>query len=594
MKKRVADVIFDTLAELGIMDCFAVVGGGAMHLDNALAIHERIKTVFNHHEQACAMAAEAYARYSGKMAAVCVTSGPGATNAITGVMGAWVDSVPMIVISGNVRYETSVEYSGLDLRYRGLQEFDIIHSIQNMTKYSCYLTNPQRVKYEVEKAVYLAMNGRRGPVWIDVPQDIQNTIVETDDLDSFVATDKTAEIDLSLFCKIVEMLNEAKRPCILMGSGIQCTHSENCFEDMIQKLKIPIVGGAWVGDIFYSENPLYYGLSGNAGSRAGNYILQNSDFILVLANSLSYKQTGYDITSFAPNAKICMVDIDENEYLKNEGKIDIFLKADITAFMKMCVRELDKPIETPCDWLVYCNKIKERFPALEGQITAEPHGRVNKYVFWEKMLELAPQDALFALGNSSVGMAANQVGRKYKGQRMISNYICGSMGFDLPAAIGVAVASKKPVYCVTGDGSIMMNLQELQTIIYNNLPVKIVIMENQGYGAIRQTCKNFFGGLNFGCSPEDGVSCPDFEKITKAFGFEYDVCVTVDELEDKLRKLVDNRGQFVLEIKQQLDDPVLPKLMSKLDEKGKMTSPKLHDMYPFVSEDDMKWIMLEK
>lgn len=594
MKKRVADVIFDTLAELGIMDCFAVVGGGAMHLDNALAIHERIKTVFNHHEQACAMAAEAYARYSGKMAAVCVTSGPGATNTITGVMGAWVDSVPMIVISGNVRYETSVEYSGLDLRYRGLQEFDIIHSIQNMTKYSCYLTNPQRVKYEVEKAVYLAMNGRRGPVWIDVPQDIQNTIVETDDLDSFAATDKTAEIDLGLFCKIVEMLNEAKRPCILMGSGIQCTHSENCFEDMIRKIKVPIVGGAWVGDIFYSEHPLYYGLSGNAGSRAGNYILQNSDFILVLANSLSYKQTGYDITSFAPNAKICMVDIDENEYLKNEGKIDIFLKADITAFMKMCVRELDKPIETPYDWLVYCNKIKERFPALEGQITAEPHGRVNKYVFWEKMLELAPHDALFALGNSSVGMAANQVGRKYKGQRMISNYICGSMGFDLPAAIGVAVASKKPVYCVTGDGSIMMNLQELQTIIYNNLPVKIVIMENQGYGAIRQTCKNFFGGLNFGCSPEDGVSCPDFEKITKAFGFEYDVCVTVDELEDKLRKLLDNRGQFVLEIKQQLDDPVLPKLMSKLDEKGKMTSPKLHDMYPFVPEDDMKWIMLEK
>lgn len=594
MKKRVADVIFDTLVELGITDCFAVVGGGAMHLDNALAIHSTMKTIFNHHEQACSMAAEAYARYSGKMAAVCVTSGPGATNAITGVMGAWVDSVPMIVVSGNVRYETSVEYSGLDLRYRGLQEFDIIHSIENMTKYSCYLTDAQMVKYEVEKAVFYAMSGRRGPVWIDVPQDIQNEMVDTDELASFVQNESENRVDLKLIDNVIQMLLEAKRPCILMGTGIQCTHSEDVFEKMLETIRVPVVGGAWIGDIFYSDHPLYYGLSGNAGGRTGNFILQNSDFILVLANSLSYKQTGYDISSFAPNAKICMVDIDVNERKKHQEKIDVFVEMDIVAFMQTLTTRMDRDITAPNEWFAYCNKVKNTFPALEGTVTAKEHGRVNKYVFWEKMLHKAPKDALFALGNSSIGMAANQIGRRYKEQRMISNYICGSMGFDLPAAVGLAIASKRTVYCVTGDGSIMMNLQELQTIVHNNLPIKIVIMENEGYGAIRQTCKNFFHGKDFGCSPQTGVSCPDFLKVAQAFGYSYDICNTVDQLDEKLDVFFNNNDRFILVIKQQLDDPVLPKLMSKLDQDGKMTSPKLHDMYPFVSEDDMKWLMLNE
>lgn len=593
MKKRVADVIFDTLVELGITDCFAVVGGGAMHLDNALAIHPTMKTLFNHHEQACSMAAESYARYSGNMAAVCVTSGPGATNAITGVMGAWVDSVPMIVISGNVRYETSVEYSGLDLRYRGLQEFDIIHSVQNMTKYTCFLTEPTDVRYEVEKAVYMAMEGRRGPVWIDVPQDIQNSMVEVENLRIFDQKSEAVKPDSKDISTVIELLSKAKRPCVLMGTGIQCTHSEDVFEGMMSKLRVPIVGGAWVGDIFYSEHDLYYGLSGNAGSRTGNFILQNSDCILVLANSLSYKQTGYDLQSFAPHATICMVDVDKNEYKKNAEKVDCFICADIAEFMETMSDALGNGIEAPREWFDYCDRVLAKFPASEGKVTAIDRGRVNKYVFWEKMLEQMPEDALFALGNSSIGMAANQIGRKYKGQRMISNYICGSMGFDLPAAIGLAVASKKEVYCVTGDGSIMMNLQEMQTIISNHLPIKIVVMENQGYGAIRQTCKNFFQGKDFGCSPETGVSCPAFSEISRAFGYEYDLCESADQLDDKINELISSNSNFVLEVKQQLDDPVLPKLMSKLDENGKMTSPKLHDMYPFASEEDMKWLMFD-
>lgn len=592
MKKRVADVIFETLIEHEITDCFVVVGGGAMHLDNALSLNENMHCHFNHHEQACAMAAEAYARYSGNMAAVCVTSGPGATNTLTGVMGAWVDSVPMIVISGNVRYETSIEKSGLPLRYRGLQEFDIINSIKNMTKYAKVLINPEDVKLEVEKAIAIAMSGRRGPVWIDVPQDIQNCIVDTETLQGFseiiqepACTEKELE-------DLLQSLKSAKRPCILMGTGIQCSHTEDMFEEMLETLKIPVVGGAWIGDIFYQEHPLYYGLSGNAGSRAGNFILQNSDFILALGNSLSYKQTGYDIESFAPKAKICMVDADKNEYLKIQSKVDYFIHSDLRQFFTLVNdRKGTEKIIAPQDWFDYCDKVVEKFSPFEGKITATENGRVNKYVFWEKFLNVMPEDTLLALGNSSVGMGANQIGRRYKKQRMISNYICGSMGFDLPAAIGLAIASKSEVICVTGDGSMMMNLQELQTIVYKKLPIKIVVFENEGYGAIKQTCKNFFDGKEFGCSPESGVSCPKFQRIAEAFGYQYNCCYTNEEIEEKLNWLRQTEGICILEIKQQLDDPVLPKLMSKLDEQGKMTSPKLHDMYPFVNADDMEWLM---
>lgn len=593
MKRRVADIIFETLADLEITDCFTVVGGGAMHLNNALALNEKMNNHFNHHEQACAMAAEAYARHSGNMAAICVTSGPGATNALTGVMGAWVDSIPMIVISGNVRYETSIEKSGLPLRYRGLQEFNIIDSIQNMTKYSKVLTCPEDVKCEVQKAVSTAMSGRRGPVWLDIPQDIQNALVEEDNLAEYKRDSVFPQCSESQVDEIIQKIESAERPCILIGSGIQTAYLENEFEEVIESLRIPVIGGAWLGDVFYSEHPLYYGLSGNAGPRTGNFILQNSDFILALGNSLSYKQTGYDISSFAPNAEIYMIDIDEDEYLKLNERVNKFVHCDLKYFLTILSSQLTRVITAPNEWFDYCNKVKAFFTPFEGKETAEISGRVNKYLFWETFLNNMPEDTLIALGNSSVAMGANQIGRRFKKQRMISNYICGSMGFDLPATIGLAVSSKKPVICVTGDGSIMMNLQELQTIKYKNLPVKIIVFENRGYGAIKQTCKNFFNGVEFGCSPESGVSCPDFSKIAAAFGYEYECCHSNEEIEEKLKWLQSQNEICILEIKQQLDDPVLPKLMSKLDETGKMTSPKLHDMYPFVSEDDMNWLMMK-
>lgn len=586
MRKRVADIVFDTLLENDIDTCFCVVGGGAMHLDNALGTNMQMNKVFNHHEQASAMAAEAYARYSGKMAAVCVTSGPGATNAITGVMGAWVDSLPMIVISGNVRYETSVEYSKLPLRYRGLQEFDIINSVKNMTKYCAVLNDPSLVKSEVQKAITIAMSGRRGPVWIDIPQDIQNSIVETETLIEYSSSNKSNLSDDKLISdieKIVQTLSSAKKPVILIGSAIQTAHLEDELEEFLKNFKFPVVGGAWLGDIFYNDSPLFYGLSGNVGPRTGNMMIQESDCILVLGNSLSYKQTGYDIKSFAPQAKIIMVDVDQNEINKHNEKIDISLVLDLKEFFKV-TSGLKISISAPHQWFETCDALRSKYTAFEGALNAKDTERVNKYYFWKCFFETAPEDIVLALGNSGVDLAANQVGRKFKKQRMIGNYICGSMGYDLPAAIGTAIACKLPVICVTGDGSFMMNLQELQTIKQYELPIKIVVFENEGYGAIKQTCKNFFHGTETGCSPESGVSCPSFEKLAYTFDFKYKCCANNGEIVDSLNFLFNEEGNVFLEVKEILDDPVIPKLMSKLDENGKMTSPKLHEMYPFLDD----------
>lgn len=593
MKKRVADIIMDILVEHDIIDCFAVVGGGAMHLDNALLVCEKMNKYFNHHEQACAMAAEAYARYSGNMAAVCVTSGPGATNTLTGVMGAWQDSLPMIVFSGQVRYEISVPKSGLKLRYRGIQEFEIIPTVKNMTKYAVMLTDPLAVKREVCKAIKIAMSGRRGPVWIDVPQDIQNAMVEENELyheEENVCTCPVIQKEDIL--EVIHILREAKRPCILGGSGIISSNTRELFEELVNKMGIPVIGGSWVADNFYTEHPLYYGNSGNVGPRAGNFILQNADVILTLGNSLGFRQTGFNLEGFAPDARIIMVDVDMEESKKPGLHIYKFIHADLRDIMTGILKE-DCTVQTPQEWLAYCNILKTRFTPFESVQNMDMKERVCAYYFWQIFQKYEEEDSILALGNNTANTAKLQVGVKYPEQRALTNYTCGSMGYDIPAAIGAAVASKKKVYCITGDGSIMMNLQELQTIVQNDLPISIVVFSNDGYGAIRQTGKNFFAGEYIGCTPDTGVSFPDFKMVAETFGFEYAKCSTNEQLEEAVKQLVYSNMRTLLEVEQKFDDPVTPKVMSRLDENGKMLTPALQDMYPFLSEEEYKRLMIK-
>ncbi len=594
MKKRVADIIMETLVEYGITDCFAVVGGGAMHLDNALLVCEKMKKYFNHHEQACAMAAEAYARYSGRMAAVCVTSGPGATNTLTGVMGAWQDSLPMIVLSGQVRYEISVPKSGLKLRYRGIQEFEIIPTVKNMTKYAVMLTDPLAVRREIIKAIHIAMEGRRGPVWIDVPQDIQNARVEESDLygaeDNICTIPKVRDEDIR---EIIDLLRKAERPCILAGSGIISSDNRNEFEELVNKMGIPVIGGAWVADNLYTEHPLYYGNSGNVGPRTGNFILQNADVIFTLGNSLSFRQTGFNLEGFAPEAKIIMADVDAEESKKPGLNIYKFLHGDMRDVI-MNMLKADSAIQVPKQWLDYCNMLKQRFTPFEAIESIDMEERVCSYFFWKKFQQYEEKDSILALGNNTGNSAKLQIGVRYAQQRVLTNYTCGSMGYDIPAAIGAAVASGKKVYCITGDGSIMMNLQELQTIVQNNFPISIVVFSNDGYGAIRQTSKNFFNGAYIGCTPDTGVSFPDFKKVADTFGFEYKKCTSNKQVEEAVKWLVNSKHRVLLEIEQKLDDPVTPKVMSRLDENGKMLTPALQDMYPFLEQKELDSLMLWK
>ena len=591
MKKRVADIIMDTLVELGVTDCFAVVGGGAMHLDNALLVCEDMHKYFNHHEQACAMAAEAYAKACGKMAAVCVTSGPGATNTLTGVMGAWQDSIPMFVLSGQVRYEISVPKSGLNLRYRGIQEYQIVPVVQHMTKYAKMITDPKSIKAEVIKAYRIAMNGRKGPVWLDIPQDIQNAMVEEEELLQATENNSIGVLHSSIIKEVYHCIQNAERPCILAGSGIISAWVRDEFEKLVDKLGIPVIGGAWVADNFYLEHPLYYGPSGNAGPRTGNFILQNADYILSLGNSLGFRQTGFNQDAFAPHAKICMVNVDPEEAQKPGLRIDTSVDADLREFIPHML-SADFKLERKEKWIAYCNKLKNRFTPYEAIEDIDMKDRVCSYYFWKKFEKYQNDDTVLALGNNTANTAKLQIGVQKKNQRVLTNYTCGSMGYDLPAAIGAAVALKREIICVTGDGSIMMNLQELQTIKGYHLPVKVVLFENNGYNAIRQTSKNFFKGASIGCSPETGVSFPDFKKIAEAFDYEYYCCSLNSDVDKSLEWLFRKAGNMLLEVKQRLDDPIIPKVMSRLDENGKMRTPALEDMFPFLTRKEHDELML--
>lgn len=592
MKKRVADIVMEVLYEYGIHDCFGVVGGGAMHLDNALANFDKINKYFNHHEQASAMAAEAYARISGKLAMVCVTSGPGGTNTLTGVMGAWQDSLPMIVISGQVRYETTIADAALPLRFRGIQEFDIINSIQNMTKYSVMITDPLTIKAELIKAISIAMEGRRGPVWVDIPLNIQSALVEEAELYPYEAEClETEQLTIKDLEETFNLLEQAKRPCILVGNGVRNSDSMKEFREFAKQMNIPIISAAIAADAMFRDYKGYYGMSGSIGPRVGNFILQNADVILSIGCSLGYKTTGFAQEKFAPKAYIIAVDIDKNEMKKPGVRVDKYIHASIKSFCKGMIN-LNRSIQVEALWSEYCEKLNNRFTPFEGAEDCKLDERVCSYYFWEEYEKYEPEDSIVVLGNNTANSSKLQIGIRKEEQRIVANNNCGSMGADLPESIGAAVAAKREVICLTGDGSIMMNLQELQTIKQYNLPVKIVIFSNNGYGAIRQTCKNFFNGLEIGCTPESGVSFPDFKKIADAFDYDYMLCENNESVGDSLKKLFKSDNQVILEILQRLDDPVIPKVTSRLQEDGSFATPALHDMAPFLDKEELDSLML--
>lgn len=590
MKKRVADIIMEILVEKQITECFCVVGGGAMHLDNALALNNNINKYFNHHEQASAMAAEAYARTSGKMAAVCVTSGPGATNTLTGVMGCWQDSLPMLVLSGQVRYDISVSKSGLPLRYRGMQEFEIIPSVKNMTKYAVMITNPLEIRRELCKAIDIAMSGRRGPVWLDIPLDIQSAQVREEDLLPEISIPEEASATCEDIDFILEKLQDARRPCILAGTGIANSHTIQEFREFVTRIGVPVIGACIAADVMYMDYDNYFGLSGSIGPRTGNFIIQNADVILSIGCSLGFKMTGFEQEKFASNAFIISVDIDENEMKKPGIRVSKFIHSDLKAFFNIANTYVNK-VNVANIWMEYCNKLKCRFSAFDPAKGLPDDERVCSYRFWEEYEKYEPDNSITILGNNTASSAKLQIGIKKENQRIIANNNCGSMGADLPEAIGAAVASGRGVICATGDGSIMMNLQELQTIKQNKLNVKIIVFSNDGYNAIRQTSKNFFNGLYMGCTEASGVSFPEFKDVAATFGLKYMLCTNNGDISRCLQEFFNESDNVLLEVLQRIDDPVSPKVMSRMKEDGTFSTPSLEDMAPFISQEEHDKLM---
>lgn len=590
MKKRVADIIVDTLIEHGIDTCFSVVGGGAMHLNNAFALKkEEIHTIYNHHEQASAMAAEGYARLTGKMAAVCVTSGPGAINTYNGVQGAWVDSIPMIVIAGHPRYDTTIESTGIKVRCIGVQETNAVDQVQYFTKYSNLIKNPQEVKREVTKAINIAMDGRRGPVWLSIPLDVQGAVIEESEI---LPVEKfSSQIPHLKEEDVVSVLNDllqAKRPIILPGSGVRSSEAVDSFRTLIEKWKIPVVGGYGAPDVCYENEENYFGMSGVNGNRAGNLIIQNADYILCIANSLSLAQTGFAVEKFAPNAKIVMVDAEPDEAKKKGLSIHHFIHSSAKEFIE-CLIERNTAITASDNWIEYCKTIKKSIDKFEVLNILDDSKKVHPAQFWNCFMTKAETDAIIALGNSSCIAGAIQEGIVGEHQHILVNYHSGSMGSDLPLAEGACEGRHdSPVYCVTGDGCLMMNLQELQTIKYNKYPIKLVVFNNRGYDNIRNTCNNFFEGLKNGCDEESGIDMPDFNKIADAFGLPYKKVDSIDKLNRAVDWLIEQKEACFLEIEEKQNKERAPIIKSVMDKEGKFITPALHVMWPPLDDGIMK------
>lgn len=581
MTKRIADIVADILTEHGIHDVFSVVGGGAMFLNDALAHHEGLRVMYNHHEQASAIAAEGYYRASGKMAAVCVTTGPGGTNALTGVMGAYQDNIPMIVISGQVRYETTVDSTGLNLRMLGEQEFNIVDTVKTMTKYAVMVKKPENIRYELEKAIHIANEGRKGPCWVDIPLNIQGGYTDDASLKGYDAPEIRYQWDKEAF---FEKLLSAKRPVILTGSAIRTTQSVDLLLKVMEQLKMPVAAATYNADLVAWDNPYYFGNFGVNGGRAGNFICQNADLIIGLGCRMAYRQIGFNYEAFAPEAQKIVVDVDEDELRKPTLQIDLPIHADIRDVLQEILKRPEVQFDDTCGWLPYCRKLKETFPVYQEKFGES--SAVNPYFFVKELYKGYDKDQVTVLGNSSIAGHVLQMGITKQGQRVINNMNCGSMGYDLPAAIGAARSLGREVTLITGDGSFQMNLQELQTVVHYGLPIKIFLCNNGGYRAIVRTQRNFFEGRYTGCTAETGVSMPDMSRIAKAYGIPYFCMHNHGEAADVIKKVYDTEGFVICEVMQDYDQMIEPRIMSKKTDDGKLVSPPMDDLFPFLSKEE--------
>jgi acetolactate synthase I/II/III large subunit len=539
-KLRVADYIIGRLAQQGVSHFYMVTGRGALFLTDAVAANKEVEAVSMHHEQSAAYATVAHSQYSGNMGACIVSTGCASTNAVTGVLNAWQDGLPCIFISGQNKLEETSRFTGLSLRTYGQQEADIIPVVSSITKHAVMISDPNQIAYELEKAIYLAITGRKGPVWIDVPLDVQNMRVDVDEMPKF--TDFEDHIPAASNEEIIyvqQHLNNSQRPIVLIGSGVHSSGAKGNLIEFIKTANIPMVFSASAPDIYGSKNELSIGSIGLMGtSRAANFAIQNADFILVIGNRLNTMVTGIETDKFGREARLVVVDIDEVEHSKLGNKIDRFIKSDAKLFLQKLIK--NKLTEVNDEWRQKCLHWKSIFPKCEPSY--EESEKVDLYALTKKLSLTMPSNGSLVTDSGVIELVLPNNFEFEEGQRSIHPVSQGSMGFALPAAIGAYFASKKPVLAVIGDGSIMMNLQEFEVIRHHNLPIKVIIINNNVYSVIRKRQVDLFRRRTIGTDPSNGVSVPDFDKVADTFGMEYLRINDPKELESKLISLfqIDN------------------------------------------------------
>ena len=578
---RVADYIMQRIAEQNVRHLFMVTGRGILYLTDAAAKQERLQCVSVHHEQAGAYAAMAYAQLNGTLGACLVSTGCAGTNAMTGVLCAWQDEVPCLFVSGQNTLKETVRYTGLPIRTYGQQEADIISLVSPITKYAVMIEDPLKIAYELDKALYLAQNGRKGPVWIDVPLDVQNMRVEPETLERFVPEEENvfpAEEDVSF---VAETLRKAKRPVILIGNGVRSAGAVEDLKSFALSYKLPVVYANSAVDIFTSDNALSLGtVSSMAANRAANFAVQNADFVLVLGNRLTSMTVGNDPEKFAREAVVAVVDIDPTEHEKKTVNISRMIKADVKAFLQALKKE--KFSETSLAWQNKCLHWKEIFPKCED--LRKEGEKIDLYYLADELSKYLDPEAVFVCDAGLEELIMPTTISFRKGQRCLHPVCQGAMGYALPASIGAYLSGGRQTVAVIGDGSVMMNIQELQTIAYHRYPVKILIADNDCYAVIRNRQIDLFRTRTIGTDETNGVSCPDFEKVAEAFGIRYEKIEQAEQMSEILPKVLAAGDPVICEI---ITTPKQTFLHSSFARSvsGKFVQRPLEDQSPFLPRD---------
>lgn len=592
---KVSDFIFQHLVEkYGIKHCFLVTGGGAMHLNDSIGHTKGLKFICNHHEQASAIAGEGYYRACGHLAVTCVTTGPGGTNAITGVLGQYLDSIPGLYISGQIKTSTYKHtYPYLNLRQLGDQEADIVSMVTPITKYAKTIYNPLDVKYELDKAIAIALDGRPGPVWLDVPLDVQGATVDETQFKEFdpameiIDPVKHALVDEQII-QLIEKIKAAKSPVIYVGNGVRLAKREKKFITLAEKLNIPVVTAISGSDIIWHDHKLCFGKPGICGDRIGNIMVQNSDLLIVMGTRLSIRQVSYAYDLLAPKAFKVMVDIDLAEMQKPTLNIDMPIHVNLSEFIDKMLIALEGENELPKfeKWIEWGRNIEGKIPTLFDD-NPDCEGYANSYKFADELFKQLHDGDVVVTGNGTAYTCTYQAMQVNEGVRVFANQGCAAMGYGLPASIGACVSNENgKTICVTGDGSIQMNLQELQTIVTYRLPLKLFVLENESYLAIKITQKAFFKGNFTGSNPASGVVCPDLKRITEAYGIPFVRVSSNEALESTISEVLNAEGAMICEVKMHPEQTLFPKSASFMDKKtGKMSSAPLEKMAPFMSDE---------